>query len=125
MAARGDHGRGRAAAIRANNFQSAPGQAKGYFTVTNITANTGLTTSTSSASMVVKAEGGAPGPAQRRRHRRARRAEQQLARCAMNGQHAVFIGINATPTGNPLTIVKGVRDAAADHRARPAADARR
>src|SRR5881398_4247438 len=31
-----------AAAIRANNFQSAPGQAKGYFTVTNVNADTGL-----------------------------------------------------------------------------------
>ena len=27
----------------------------------------------------------------------------------MNGQHAVFIGIQATPTGNPLSLVKGVR----------------
>ncbi len=27
----------------------------------------------------------------------------------MNGQHAVFIGVQATPTGNPLTLVKGVR----------------
>src|SRR4030081_2630707 len=31
-----------AAAIRANNFQSAPGQAKGYFTITNVNADTGL-----------------------------------------------------------------------------------
>ena len=28
---------------------------------------------------------------------------------AMNGENAVFIGINATPTGNPLTLVQGVR----------------
>ena len=28
---------------------------------------------------------------------------------AMNGQHAVFIGIQATPDGNPLSLVKGVR----------------
>ena len=28
----------------------------------------------------------------------------------MNGQRAVFIGVNATPTGNPLEIVKGVRE---------------
>jgi len=28
----------------------------------------------------------------------------------MSGQEAVFIGIKATPTGNPLTIVKGVRE---------------
>ncbi len=27
----------------------------------------------------------------------------------MNGQHAVFIGVQATPHGNPLTLVKGVR----------------
>ena len=27
----------------------------------------------------------------------------------MNGQHAIFIGVQATPQGNPLTIVKGVR----------------
>src|SRR6185369_1700042 len=30
-------------AIRANNYQSAPGQAKGFYTVTNISADTGLT----------------------------------------------------------------------------------
>ena len=29
---------------------------------------------------------------------------------AMNGQQAVFIGVQATPTGNPLTLVKGVRE---------------
>ena len=27
----------------------------------------------------------------------------------MNGQQAVFIGVQATPTGNPLSLVKGVR----------------
>src|SRR6201997_2773423 len=32
-----------AAAIRANNFQSAPGQAKGYYTLINIAADTDLT----------------------------------------------------------------------------------
>src|SRR6202008_1485932 len=32
-----------AVAIRANNYQSAPGQAKGFYTVTNIAARTGLT----------------------------------------------------------------------------------
>ena len=43
MAARGVTADDLAAAIRTNNFQSAPGQAKGYFTVTNVTADTGLT----------------------------------------------------------------------------------
>jgi len=27
----------------------------------------------------------------------------------MNGQHSVFIGVNSTPTGNPLNIVNDVR----------------
>src|SRR5262249_56213940 len=47
-----------AAAIRANNFQSAPGQAKGYFVVTNVTANTGLTDVEQFRDMVVKAKDG-------------------------------------------------------------------
>ena len=42
MAARGISASDVAAAIRANNYQSAPGQAKGYFTVTNVSADTGL-----------------------------------------------------------------------------------
>ncbi len=42
MAARGITGEDVANALRANNVQSAPGQAKGLFTITNITTNTGL-----------------------------------------------------------------------------------
>src|SRR5215470_10849666 len=43
MAARGVSASEVALAIRANNFQSAPGQAKGFYTITNISARTGLT----------------------------------------------------------------------------------
>src|SRR6202008_4354805 len=43
MAARGISASDVAAAIETNNYQSAPGQAKGYYTVTNVSANTGLT----------------------------------------------------------------------------------
>ena len=71
-----------AAAIRANNFQSAPGQAKGYFTVIDIVADTGLTDLEEFRDMVVKAADGGAGAPARRRHRRARRPEQQLV-----GQH--------------------------------------
>src|SRR5262249_36760098 len=42
MAARGISAADVAAAIRANNYQSAPGQTKGYFTITNVNPNTGL-----------------------------------------------------------------------------------
>src|SRR5271155_462846 len=108
MAARGISADDVAAAIRANNYQSAPGQAKGYFTVTNVSTNTGLTDVAQFNNMVVKAKSGAL----------VRMgdiatvdlsAQSWTSSVMMNGQHAVFIGIQATPSGNPLTLVKGVR----------------
>src|SRR5713226_3420626 len=59
LAARGISAEDVSAAIRANNFQAAPGQAKGYFTVTNITTDTGLTDIEQFRNMVVKAKDGA------------------------------------------------------------------
>ena len=108
MAARGISGDDVAAAIRANNFQSAPGQTKGYFTVTAITADTGLLNIDQFKQMVVKAKNGALV-------RLKDIADVDLgakstdASVSLNGQHAVFVGIQATPTGNPLTLVQGVR----------------
>src|SRR3954451_17667085 len=43
MAARGISATDVAAAIRANNYQAAPGQAKGFFTVANVDARAGFT----------------------------------------------------------------------------------
>ena len=108
MAARGISADDVAAAIQANNYQAAPGQAKGHYTVTNVTANTGLTDVAQFKNMVVKAKTGAL----------VRMgdiatvdlsAQNWTSSVMMNGQHAVFIGIQATPAGNPLTLVKGVR----------------
>ena len=108
MAARGISASDVAAAIQANNYQSAPGQAKGYYTVTNVSANTGLIDAQQFEEMVVKAKGGALV--------RMRdiatvdlAAQSWTSSVMMNGQHAVFIGIQATPSGNPLTLVQGVR----------------
>src|SRR5580658_2549636 len=81
-----------AAAIQANNFQSAPGQAKGYFTITNVDAHTGLTDVDQFKRMVVKSAGGALV-------RMEDIADVDLAAqswtssVAMNGQHAVFVGL--------------------------------
>ena len=108
MAARNITGDDVAQAILANNFQSAPGQAKGYFTITNVDARTGLTDVNQFKRMVVKSQGGALV-------RMEDIADVDLAAqswkssVAMNGQHAVFIGIQATPDGNPLSLVQGVR----------------
>ena len=108
MAARGISASDVAAAIRANNFQSAPGQAKGYFTVTNVNADTGLADIQQFNKMVVKAKDGAVV----RMEDIASvdlNAQSWTSSIEMNGQHAVFIGVQATPTGNPLSLVAGIR----------------
>ncbi|MGH7059623.1 MAG: efflux RND transporter permease subunit, partial [Stellaceae bacterium] len=108
MAARGISASDVAAAIQANNYQSAPGQVKGYFTVINVSANTGLDDVGQFKRMVVKSKDGAVV----RMEDIATidlAAQSWTSSVMMNGQQAVFIGIQATPTGNPLTIVKGVR----------------
>src|SRR5215204_1650467 len=108
MAARGISASDVAAAIRANNYQPAPGQAKGFYTVTNISAKTGLADVDQFKRMVVKAHEGAVV----RLEDIAKvdlGAQSWSSSVAMNGQQAVFIGIQATPTGNPLSLVQGVR----------------
>jgi multidrug efflux pump len=108
MAARGVSASDVANAIRANNYQSAPGQAKGFYTITNISAKTGLDDVAQFKRMVVKTAGGAVV----RMEDIAKvdlGAQSWTSSVAMNGQQAVFIGVQATPTGNPLSLVKGVR----------------
>src|SRR5271167_3044415 len=108
MAAHGISADDIAAAIRANNYQSAPGQAKGFFTVANVNADTGLADIGQFKKMVVKSQNGALV----RMEDIASvdlAAQSWTSSVAMNGQHAVFIGVQATPTGNPLLLVAGVR----------------
>jgi multidrug efflux pump len=109
MAARGVTGADVALAIQSNNFQSAPGQAKGYFTVTNVTADTGLTNLDQFKQMTVKAQGGSLVRLQDIATIDLG-AQNTNSSVMMSGQEAVFIGVQPTPAGNPLTIVKGVRD---------------
>src|SRR5262249_47050895 len=59
MAARGISATDVALAIRANNYQSAPGQAKGFYTVTNVEAGTGLIDVEQFKRMGVKTSNGA------------------------------------------------------------------
>ncbi|HEU0216992.1 MAG TPA: multidrug efflux RND transporter permease subunit [Stellaceae bacterium] len=109
MAARSITAADVAAAIQANNYQSAPGQAKGVFTITNVDARTGLTDVDQFKRMVVKSQGGALVRMEDIANVELA-AQSWTSSVAMNGQHAVFIGIQSTPDGNPLSIVKGVRD---------------
>ena len=108
MAARGISATDVAVAIRANNYQAAPGQAKGFFTVVNVDARTGLTDVDQFKRMVVKSAGGALVRVEDIATVDLG-AQSWNSSVAMNGQHAIFIGIQATPTGNPLSLVAGVR----------------
>ena len=108
MAARGINADDVANAILANNFQSAPGQAKGYFTITNVSADTGLTDVEQFRQMVVKAKNGALvrmddiGTVDLG-------AQSTDTNVLMNGEHAHSSSVtsSATPSGNPLNIVQG------------------
>ncbi|MGB9025083.1 MAG: efflux RND transporter permease subunit, partial [Rhodomicrobium sp.] len=108
MAARGISASDVSTAIRSNNFQTAPGQQKGYFTIANITANTDLQSVDAFRDMVVKASEGA---LIRLRDIATVSLDAQSfdASVSMDGQNAVFIGVQPTPSGNPLTMVSGVR----------------
>jgi multidrug efflux pump len=108
MAGRGVSANDVAAAIQANNFQAAAGQSKGYFTISNVSTNTDLKNLDQFKRMTVKAKDGGLV-------RIEDIAEVELAAqstdvsVALDGQHAIFIGVQATPQGNPLNIVKGAR----------------
>jgi len=108
MAARGISASDVAAAIRTNNYQSAPGQTKGFYTVTNVDARTGLNDVAQFKRMVVKSADGAVVRMEDIANVDLG-AQSWTSSVAMNGQHAVFIGLQATPTGNPLSLVQGVR----------------
>jgi len=97
-----------AAAIRSNNFQAAAGQTKGFYIVSNVTANTDLLNVDQFKRMVVKAKGG--GFVRMEDIATVELAAQSTdSSVAFSGEHAIFIGVQATPVGNPLNIVKGVR----------------
>ncbi|UVO35972.1 efflux RND transporter permease subunit [Bradyrhizobium arachidis] len=96
------------AAIAANNFQAAAGQTKGYFTISDVTANTDLRSVDDFKRMIVKANDG--GFVRIEDIAVVELAAQMTdTTVAMNGDHAVFVGVQANPEGNPLNIVRGVR----------------
>ncbi|MBB4362907.1 multidrug efflux pump [Bradyrhizobium sp. CIR18] len=96
------------AAIAANNFQAAAGQTKSYFTISDVTANTDLRSVDDFKRMIVKANDG--GFVRMEDIAVIELAAQTAdTSVAMNGEHAVFIGVQASPQGNPLNIVRGVR----------------
>jgi multidrug efflux pump len=108
MAGRGVSPTDVAQAIASNNFQAAAGQSKGFYIVSNVSTNTDLRNIDEFKRMIVKSKEG--GFVRMEDIAQVELAAQSTdASVAFNSEHAIFIGINATPQGNPLTLVKGVR----------------
>lgn len=108
MAARNITASDVALAIQANNYQSAPGQMKGSYIITNIETNTDLVDVEEFRNMVVKTVDGSI--VRMRDIGTIEMGSQNYDQAAlMDSKRAVYIGVNATPTGNPLNIVKEVR----------------
>ena len=108
MAGRGVSADDVSAAIRANNFQAAAGQTKGYFIVSNVSANTDLQNVDQFKRMTIKAKDG--GFIRLEDVATVELAAQSTdSSVAFNNERAIFIGVQPTPLGNPLKIVEGVR----------------
>ena len=109
MAARGLSAGELADALRQNNVQAAPGQVKGLYVVSDIRVNTDLVNVAEFRDMVVKREGDALV-------RLGDVATVELGAAAsdssalMDGERAVYFGLQAAPSGNPLVIVKRIRE---------------
>jgi multidrug efflux pump len=108
MAARNVSATDVSTAIQANNFQSAPGQSKGFFTITNINADTGLLNVEQFKNMIVRASGDSLvrvrdiaevdlGP------------QASTSGFSQDGLNAVALAVQVTPTGNPLSLVRDFR----------------
>ena len=97
-------------ALASNNFTSAPGQVKGDFVQTNIDAKTSLDDPSAFGRLVVMGRGDSLV-------RLSDIAEIELgpqssdSSSVFDGLKAVFIGVYATPTANPLTVITDVRKA--------------
>ncbi|GAB1082787.1 MexW/MexI family multidrug efflux RND transporter permease subunit [Shewanella algae] len=95
-------------ALRRNNFQAAPGVIKGQFVVANIKVNTDITDVAAFRDLVLKNDGrdlvrlGDVGTVELG-------AASKESSASMDGQAAVHLGLFATPKGNPLIIVDGIR----------------
>jgi multidrug efflux pump len=108
MAARGITGADISAALLANNVQSAPGQVKSYFTVSNIIADTGLKDVEQFQNMVVKTA--ADSIVRMRDVATVELDQQNVSQSGwIDDRKTVMMLINQAPTGNPLDTAKAVR----------------
>lgn len=96
-----------AQAVRQNNYQAAPGKVKGEYVISNVYVNTDLTNISEFQDLVIRNDGNGLV-----RLRDVGTVELGAASTEtsglMNGEPAVYLGLFATPVGNPLIIVDGM-----------------
>jgi multidrug efflux pump len=99
------------AAIRANNYQAAPGQVRGALVVSNVRTDTGVDSVEGFRRLVVKRSPTLVRLEDIATVEIGAQSRDQVA--GMNGRPAVYLEVMATPAGNPLTISRGVKNALA------------
>lgn len=109
LASRGVTAADVANAIRQNNYQAAPGQIKGELVVSNVNVSTELTSIQDFKNLVIRNNGQNLIRLQDVATVELGAASTETS-ASMDGQAAIFIGLQATPTGNPLVIVQGIKD---------------
>ena len=108
MAGRGINAADIAQAIQSNNYQAAPGQVKGEYVVSNVNVSTDLTSVAEFKALVIRND--ANGIVHLKDVATVELGAASTETSAiMNGKPAVFLGLQATPRGNPLVIVDGIK----------------
>lgn len=98
-----------AQALSANNVQAAPGQTIGTFTVFNTTVESQVSTTAELERMVIKSEKDGSVVRVGDIARVSLEKGHDTYRALANDKTAVVIGLDATPTANPLNITHDVR----------------
>ncbi len=108
MAALGITANEAVSALQAQNFQSAAGQIKGKFVLYNINAKTNLKNAEQFSNIVVKNKNSTLIRLKDFSNVELG-AQNEDSSVIFNGKNAVFIGIQSTPTANPLTVIDDVK----------------
>ncbi|WP_133131057.1 efflux RND transporter permease subunit [Legionella yabuuchiae] len=95
--------------LSSNNFLTAAGNTKGEYVAINIKANTNLSTTEEFKNLIVRTDGSSI--IRLKDIAKVILGSQDYdSSVTFDGKKAVFIGISPTPSANPLTVIKNVRE---------------
>ncbi|WP_028021894.1 efflux RND transporter permease subunit [Enterovibrio calviensis] len=94
--------------LQQNNYQSAVGQFNSYFTVLNSTIDSQVDTVEGLKNLIIKSDNGQVVMLRDVAEVNLSKSSDS-SRALANGREAVIVGINATPTANPLDVAAGIR----------------